>query len=262
MKKFMKAIAFVTVMCLFVSTAVFAAGEVTVTDYTAKKVTVNVVDLQKDEQVSIIITKSSAEDYDFKNGTILFIDQKAAPSTSAVFEAEVTDASVDAIDVYAGYASNSAANAVKVANDVPLTKETLLTLVAAKVVDDVTAEKDYNEETMKKVDEGKKGSLVWMRLNATNVAAGDLTQMWWAFHVSDNSKPNSDPTKNDTKYVRGNVKGLGLGTVLTGDVQIAAAFESTGYTVKGGNAVFLLKGEDVHTATGDKLNEIKADKEN
>ncbi len=253
MKKFMKAIAFMIAMCLVLSTVAFAAGSATVTDYAAKKVAINVEDVKKGEQVAIIVTKGEAADYDFTTETLLFIDQKAAPATTVAFEAEVTDDSVVTIDVYAGYDSNSTPNAVKVANDIPLTQDTKLTLVAAKVVDDVTAEDDYDEETMSTVDEGKKGSAVWMQLNATNVAAGDLTDMWWAFHVTKEGKA-------DTKYAKGDVAGLGLGTVLTGEVQIAAAFDSTGYEVTGANAVFLLKGEDVHTATGDKLTEIQGDK--
>ncbi|MBQ3022785.1 MAG: hypothetical protein IJD91_05655 [Clostridia bacterium] len=256
MRKFMKAIAFVTVMCLVLSTVAFAAAEVT--DYSAKKVQVTVEDVAKGEQVAIIIT-SHDNDYDFTTDTILFVDQKAATSDTALFEAEITDASVTAIDIYAGYASNEGVNAVKVGNDIPIVQETKLTLVTAQVVDDITevTDKAGNVST---ANPGTKGSLVYLKLNATNVAAGDLTQMWWAFHVSDNSKADSDPEKNDTKYSIGDVAGLGLGTVLTGDVEIAAAFESTGYTVKGANAIFLLKGEDVHTAEGDLLEEIKGDK--
>ena len=254
MKKFMKAIAFITVMCLALSTVAFAANKTDV-DYTTKKVTITVENVKQGEQVAIILAKNDVENYDFNTETILFIDQKVAPSTSVVFEAEVTDASVNAIDIYAGYASNTSTNAVQVGNDIPLTQETKLTLVAATVIDDVVAQQNYDEETMSKINPGTKGSVVWLKLNATNVAAGDLTKMFWAFHVT-----NHETSETDTRYSAGDVAGLGLGTVLTGDVEIAAAFESTGWTVNAANAIFLLKGEDVHTAEGDLLEEIKGDK--
>lgn len=255
MKKFMRAIAFITVMCLVLSTVAFAANKAEVTDYETKKVSVTVENVKKGEQVAIIITKGEAADYNFTTETMLFIDQKVAPSTSVVFEGEITDTSVNNIDVYAGYASNESVNAIKVGNDIPITLETKLTLVAAQVIDDVTKEENYDEETMAKVNEGTKGSVVWLKLNATNIATGDLTDMWWAFHAT-----NLETNEDDTKYSKGDVAKLGLGTVLTGDVEIAAAFESTGWTVNGANAIFLLKGEDVHTATGELLNEIKGDK--
>ena len=257
MKKFMKAIAFITVMCLALSTVAFAANKAEVTDYEAKKVTITVENVKQGEQVAIIIAKNDTANYDFNTESILFIDQKVAPSTSVVFEAEVTDTSVSAIDIYAGYESNTSANAVQVGNDIPLTLETKLTLVAAEVIDDVTARGNYDEETMAKVNEGEKGSVVWLKLNATNVAAGDLTKMFWAFHVTKHGT-----SETDTRYSVGDVAGLGLGTVLTGDVEIAAAFESTGWEVTGANAIFQLKGEDVHTAEGDLLEEIKNDKRN
>ena len=234
------------------STAAFAAVEVT--DFEAKTVSITVNNVEQGEQVAIIITKGDAEDYTFETQTILFVDQKVAESAEALFEAEITDTSVNIIDIYAGYPSNSSANAVKVGNDIPITAETKLTLVAAKVVDDVMADEHYDPETMSKVnEEGTKGSVVWLKLNATNIAAGDLTKMFWAFHIEKDGKA-------DTKYTPGDVAGLGLGTVLTGDVEIAAAFESTGSKVTAANAIFLLKGEDIHTAEGDLLEEIKGDK--
>ena len=254
MKKFMKAIAFATVMCLVLSTVAFAANEDVVVDYATKTVEVTVENVQKGEQVAIIITKGDAADYSFTTETILFVDQKAAGASTAVFETAITDDSVEAIDIYAGYASNSAANAVKVANDIALEQDTVITLVAAQVIDDVTAASNYDADAMGEVDPGTKGSVVYLKINATNVAAGDLTKMFWAFHV------DKEGVK-DTKYVAGDVDGLGLGSVLTGDVEIAAAFESTGYTVEAANAIFLVKGEDFHTATGEYLDEIITDKE-
>ncbi len=251
MKKFVKAIAFITVMCLALSTVAFAEAEVT--DYTAKKVTITVKDVQKGEQVAIIITKGDTTE--FTTETILFIDQKAAESNTAVFEAEITDTSVKNIDIYAGYDSNSSQTAVQVGTDIPISLETKLTLVAAQVIDDVTKQENYDEEAMKKVDEGTKGSVVYLKINLTNVAIGDLTKMYWAFHVT-----NNETGIADTKYSVGDAKSLGLGTVVTGDVELAAAFESTGYTVNAANAIFQIRGEDVHTAEDERLEEIKGDK--
>ncbi len=252
MKKFIKTIALTTVMCLILSTVAFAAGSVTA-DTTTKKVEITVKDVKQGEQVAIILTTDAATE--FTTDTILFIDQKVATADSVVFEAEVTDTSVNAIDVFAGYASNESSEAVQVGNDIPITAETKLELIDALVVDDITKADGYNEDEMAKVNEGTKGSVVWMQFNATNVAAGDLTKMYWAFHVTD-----LETNQQDTKYAIGDISGLGLGSVLSGDVQIAAAFDSTGYRVDSANAIFQLKGEDVHTAQGDKLTEIKGDK--
>ena len=253
MKKFMKAIAFATVACMLLSTAVFAANEVSVNSDT-KTVEITVADVQKGEQVAIIISNAQSEPYTFTTDTILFVDQKVAESTTVVFEAEITDPSVAAIDIYAGYASNSSASAVQVGNDIAITKETKLTLVEAEVIDDVAAEENFNE-AIGKFDPGTKGSVVWLKLYATNIAAGDLENMFWAFHVT-----NKETNVADTKYVAGDITALGLGSVLKGDVEIAAAFDSTGYKVTGVNAIFKLKGEDVHTATDGQLDEIIADK--
>ncbi len=253
MKKFMKAIALLTGICMLISTTAFAAVEVK--DFNAKTVSITVENVTQGEQVAIIITKGDAAEYDFSTDTMLFIDQKVAPSNAVVFDGEITDESVTSIDVYAGYPSNNEAYAIKVGNDIPITAETKLTLVTAQVIDDVMADEKYDAETMSKVnEEGTKGSVVWLKLNATNIAAGDLTKMFWAFHII---KSNGE---KDTKYTPGDVAGLGLGSVLTGDVEIAAAFESTGNTVTAANAIFLLKGEDVHTAEGELLEEIKGDK--
>ncbi len=258
MKKFMKAIAFATVMCLLLSTVAFAANEDVVVNTAAKKVTVTVEDVAAGEQVALVITKGDAADYTFNSTTILYVDQKAAGSSTAVFEnIAITDETVEAIDVYAGYATNAGANAVKVANDIPLSEEVVVvTLVNATVIDDVTAQPEYDEATMGTPDEGTKGSVVYLQLNVTGVAAGELTQMFWAFHVTKDGEAGTD-----TKYAAGDVAQLGLGTALQGNVEIAAAFESTGYTVTGANAIFLINGDDYHTAEEETLADIIADNE-
>ena len=252
MKKFMKAIAFATVMCLLLSTVAFAANEDVAVNLATKNVTVTVKNVAAGEQVALIITNGTAADYEFNNTTILYVDQKAAGSSTAVFNDIAIAEGIEAIDVYAGYATNQG-NAVKVANDVALTEDVVVTLVEATVIDDITEEPEYDEATMGTPNEGTKGSVVYLHLNVTGVANGELTKMFWAFHV------DKDGVK-DTKYAAGNVAALGLGEALQGNVEIAAAFESTGYTVEAANAIFLINGEDFHTAEGEKLTEIISNK--
>lgn len=239
MKNFMKAIAFATVMCMVLSTVAFAA--VDVTNYAEKKVTVTVENVTQGEQVAIVITNGVADEYSFTTGTILYVDQKAAESTSVVFEDIVISDSVDTIDVYAGYASNSGDKAFKVVEDEPLTQDTKLTLLAAQFIDDITEADDY-EEVMgdRTVNAGQKASLAWVKLNAVNVAAGGITEMVWAFKVI---KDGESEVK--TKYVAGDISKLGLGSVLRGPVQIAAAFDSAGYTLTGGFVKFKLNGKAI-----------------
>ena len=62
MKKFMKAIAFATVMCLLLSTVAFAANEDVVVNTAAKKVTVTVEDVAGNvETKTVTVTLDTTE---------------------------------------------------------------------------------------------------------------------------------------------------------------------------------------------------------
>ncbi len=244
MKKFMKAIAFATVMCLVLSTAAFAAVEVT--DYATKAVKITVEGVQKGEQVALIVAEAGAED--LNKDTIVFVDQKAAGNSTAVFNATLTG--VEAIDVYAGFASNSKGTAVLVAEDVALTEEEeevtiTVTLADVEIVDDIT-ETAANAElgyVAHKADEGTKGAVVKFELNVANATETDeIAGMFWGFIVK---ADGADVTEE--KFVRADqniVDAINDG-IIDGAIEIAAAFESTGYTVEDAYAVLSVNGEDV-----------------
>ncbi len=242
MKKFMKAIAFATVMCLVLSTVAFAAAEIT--DYTTKAITVTVEGVQKGEQVAIIITKNGA---DFTKENILFVDQKAAGASTAVFNTTITEADVETVDVYAGFASNSASAAVLVAADVELTTEEVVeitvTLKDVQIVNDIT-EVTENDVVISSAEPDTKAALVYFKINVANAEAGDIAGMAWAFVVQ-----NDETEVEATKYAEADSTIVAaLGSVLTGDVEIAAALDSTGYTVTDAKVLLSVKGEEVELA--------------
>lgn len=240
MKKLMKAIAFATVMCMLLSTAAFAAVEVT--DYATKAVEVTVEGVQNGEQVALIITKDGA---DFTKENILFVDQKAAGASTAVFNTVITDNTVETVDVYAGFASNSTSQAVLVAEDVDLTEEIVVeitvTLANVQIVNDITEVENEAGYVISKADPDTKGAVVRFELSIANAEAGDIEGMFWVLDVK-----NDETQATATKYVAADAAIVdALGSVLTGNVAITAALNSTGYTVTGAKALLSVKGEEV-----------------
>lgn len=222
MKKFMKAIAFATVMCLALSTAAFAAVEV---DYATKTANITVEGAQAGEQVAIIVTEAGATE--FTKDTILFVDQKA----SKTFSAKITKAGVEAIDVYAGYATNNTGEAVLVAEDVALEEEEVLeltiTLANVQIVNAIT-EVMEDGYVVSRADEDTKAAVVKFTLNIANGTADSVAKMGWAFEVK-----NDETAETTTKYADADatiVAAINSG-LLAGSVEIAAALDSTGYTV-------------------------------
>ena len=240
MKKFMKAIAFATVMCMLLSTAVFAANEdVTVNEKTAA-VTVNSV--ANGEQVAIIITRGDAEPYSFTNSTILFVDQKAANGTTAEFTAKIAE-DVETIDVYAGYASNKGETAVLVADNVEFVgsgAEISITLAEAITV-------------LNNVSETAGAALAYAKINVANAFEGDIAGMIWAFKFEKDGA-------TDTKYVPADetiMDAIEAG-VLSGSIEIAAALDSGEYTLADANIILSVKGSNV--VLGNANADIEADK--
>ena len=238
MKKFMKAIAFATVMCLVLSTAAFAAVEVN--NYETKNVTVTVSGVQKGEQVALVITKNGT---DITQENVLFVDQKAAAASSAEFTATLTNAG-ETIDVYAGYASSG--SRVLVADDFSLAAPVLeieVTLVDVEIVKDIT-EVVEDGAVVSKADPDTKGALAILTINVANGTAGAITDMFWTFNLK-----NDTTSEAVTKYFRGDSTTVSaLGSVLTGDVEIAAAINSTGYTLEDASAILKVNGENVDLA--------------
>ena len=114
MKKFMKAIAFVTVMCMALSTVAFAANEVPETANADKTFVVTVREAGTSDQVALMVVEAGATkeaNRDFSNP--LYIDQKGANSGVAEFTAKIAE-DVTAVDVFVGYANNQDPQAVYV----------------------------------------------------------------------------------------------------------------------------------------------------
>ena len=119
MKKFMKAIAFVTVMCLAFSTVAFAAGTPEIV--TDKVLNITVTGANED-LVSLVVV--DAEETDLSNP--LYINQTAASGDTATFRAVLTNKDAKAVDIYVGYATHANAGYAtpeKVVNDFAITKE-------------------------------------------------------------------------------------------------------------------------------------------
>ena len=239
MKKFMKAIAFATVMCLVLSTVAFAAVEI---NEETKAVEITVEGAKTGEQVAIIIVEAGAEE--FTAETILYVDQKASKN----FSTAITG--VDAIDVYAGYASNNSGEAVLVAENVALEEEEVLqltiTLANVTIVNDITEVKNEHGFVISKPDPETKAAVVKFTINVANAAETDeIAGMAWVFEVK-----NDETQATDTKYAAADatiVSALNSG-VLSGSVEIAAAVNSTGYTITAAKALLSVNGSEVELA--------------
>ena len=240
MKKFMKAIAFATVMCLVLSTVAFAAA---VVDEETKALNITVEGAAAGEQVAIIIVEAGAEE--FTAETILYVDQKASKNFST------TITGVDAIDVYAGYATNTSGEAVLVAENVALEEEEevlqlTITLANVTIVNDITEVKNEHGFVISKPDAETKGAVVKFTINVANAAGTDaIAGMAWVFEVK-----NDETQAIDTKYAAADatiVAAINSG-LLAGNVEIAAAVNSTGYTITAAKALLSVNGSEVELA--------------
>ena len=237
MKKFMKAIAFATVMCLVLSTVAFAAVEV---NEETKALEITVEGAKAGEQVAIIITTADATE--FTAETILYVDQKASKNFST------TITGVEMIDVYAGYASNNSGEAVKVIDDFEFPEEEVpqltITLANVTIVNGITEADDADGKMNAK--EGTQGAVVKFTINVANATNADaIAGMAWVFEVK-----NEETQATATKYAAADatiVAALNSG-VLSGNVEIAAAVDSTGYTITAAKALLSVNGSEVELA--------------
>ncbi len=244
MKKFMKAIAFVTVMCLALSTVAFAANEDVAVDFEAKTLEITVKGAQKGEQVAIIVTNDGAG---VTEENILFVDQKAAGAETAVFNANVSEASGETVDIYAGYAS--VGEAVLVAADVSIVKEEeeepaiTITLADVEIVNDIKVVEIDDKGSTSNAWDGTTGSVVKFTINVANGAETDaIAGMAWVFEVK-----NNETQATATKYAAADAKIVAAinSGILSGNVEIAAAVNSTGYTITAAKALLSVNGNEV-----------------
>lgn len=128
MKKFMKAIAFVTVMCMALSTVAFAENSVPETA-ADKTFIVTVEEAGANEQVALMVVEAGTTveaNRDFSDP--LYIDQNGADeSGDTTFTAKIAR-DVKAVDVFVGYANNEDPQAVyvgRVSLEQPVTEVTV-----------------------------------------------------------------------------------------------------------------------------------------
>ena len=232
MKKFMKAIAFVTVMCMALSTVAFAAGSATLSE-TEKVLNISVTGAG-DDQVALVVTASDATDL----SNPLYIDQKGAVDGTASFTAVLTNYDVDAVDVYVGYATYAAENAApeKIGEDVAITNpitEVTISKVAANFVEAQQGAQQVGE-----------GAALTVSVEAPEGVYA--TNMIWAIRYMDGDVER-------VKYTESfDISDLGLGTVLTGDVKLGLAFlngfnregeEIASVEITDVDAIFMFTGE-------------------
>lgn len=203
MKKFMKAIVFVTVMCMALSTVAFAAGSVSTTTAPEKIFKVTVTDAGSD-QVALYIVEAG----DPLTANPLYIDQMGAVDGEAEFTAVLTNKTVEAVDVYVGYATYADLKAEPLKVD---------TVKLVQPITEVTISKvDTDFVTANGVQQVGAGAALTVNVKAPNGISA--TDMIWAIRYMDGDVER-------VKYTESfDISGLGLGTVLKGDVQLGLAF--------------------------------------
>ena len=249
MKKFMKAIAFVTVMCMALSTVAFAAGNAVLGD--TEKVLDITVTGAGDDQVALMVVASDATNFD----TPLYIDQKGAVDGTAEFTAVLTNANVEAVDIYVGYATYADKNNApeKIGEDVaitnPITKVTINKVAADTIL--------QGTENLNGAQQVGAGVAIKFDVEAPkNVSA---TNMIWAIRYTDPAKPEEG---QKVKYTEAfDVSGYGIGTTLKTGIQLGLAFlngynrlgeEIASVTITGVDAIFLFTdGEEICTNSAD-----------
>lgn len=212
MKKLLKAVALITVLCMALSMSAFAAenGDTTV-DEDAKTITVNVLGAGANEEVALLIVKTGVELANASEGQIMYIDQAVANADGAVAfnNVKILDEN-EKIDVYVGSADLDEAKCL--GTDISVKGVGVITLVddSAIVVDAV----------------GDGGVYAGYGVALTvNVPEGlEISKMIWAFDVK---------LKGEDKATRKFSKAIGedcdtpLPAIVadaSGNVQFAATF--------------------------------------
>lgn len=254
MKKFMKALAFATVMCMLLSTAAFATNNpdavLSATDYVFDVIVTTESD--EAEQVSLLVVKKDANLASLQNTDILFVGQTASASRTATFDDVTVATGNDVVDIYAGYASNSNPAAVSYKGvSVVNEKELAITLVTSEIINDVTTWEmltdAMKEAIAAELPAREVASMVRAKVNFANVGANVIDRVGWEFE-----------TANGSRFAELDATGYG---VLNGDVLMGVTFangwkaefaETEGYTahepITGVKLYFRVNGEEVQAA--------------
>lgn len=187
MKKFMKAIALATVLCLALSTAAFAAFAEPTVDASAKTLAITIDGVGNSEEVSLLILKDGAELASLADGDILFIDQKTsnASGNTVAFDVKLDAnavANVERVDIYSGNATYAGSvqpgsAAYQLLGDVSI-KEAITEVVFSYEKGDIIS------ETTEANDHTAVG--LWMTATFTAVPDGYApAQMVWAIQTTE-----------------------------------------------------------------------------
>ena len=213
MKKFMKAIAFVTVMCMALSTVAFAADAVgSATKVDDKSLTVTVTEAAANEQIALYIVAESATAS--TADTPLFIDQKGADANGdATFTAKF-DGTVEAVHVFVGYgkfatANNRAADLGAVTLKEATTAITVTKAEAGKVLKNEDAEADF-------------GSAFAFEFAITTPDGVSAQKMVWAITYATDENGGTETVYSDAV----DVSGYSFGALVGGSVKLGVAFSN------------------------------------
>ncbi len=214
MKKFMKAIAFVTVMCMALSTVAFAAGTVSTTTAPEKIFNVNVTEAGANAQVALMVVAEG--DTDFNKP--LYINQQAADASgNTTFRAVLTNATVDAVDVYVGYATNVLDENGKAPKVGTVTlKEAITEVTVSRFTTKIL------QGTNNLVAQEQTGAGVAVEFDVVAPDGVYATNMYWAIRYTDPAKPEEgQKVRYSDKY---DVSDYGIGVALKSGVQLGLAF--------------------------------------
>lgn len=232
MKKLLKAVALVTVMCMLLSTAAFANYGTAEGDKESKIIAANVLGAGANEQVVLLIVNADVAVADATEAEIMYIDQKQAnASGAATFDNILIKDTEQKVDIYVGSAATNGPQLI--GEDIDVSDVKNITLA--------TGEDAIIEATATNV-EGVKG---YAAAITVDVPVGlEVSKMIWGFQLSDGRRVYSTAQNVEN----GNV---------TGAVQFAAAFKvgMTDLDVEGVSAIFLTTdGRDHYTDEADAPN--------
>ena len=226
MKKFMKAVAFATVMCMLLSTVAFADAAVA----EGNKLIVNVTEAGTEDMVALYIAEAGKGIGEAKP---LYINQETANNGVASFEATISY-DYESVDVYVGYAERAEDGACFIGNFELIKPVTEATVVKTPGTDVFVQGVKATEQT---------GAGVAATFEVVTPADVRATSMIWAIRYLEGEKEvvkYSDPV--DTEEYE-------LGGIVTGSVTLGYAFlngsdhlKITPVTLTGVDAIFLFEG--------------------
>ncbi len=224
MKKLMKAVAFVTVMCMLLSTAAFASDYGTAEgDKTEKLIDINVTNVGASEQVVLLVVKTGVAPAAATEADIMYIDQKQAGSDETASFLDIAIMNTETVvDIYVGSAETGGAQFI---GTVDVTDVKVITLATEDLGDDAII-------TEHSVSANGKMSGFGAAITVNIPVGLTVDKMIWGFELSDGVRHYTEADAYDVSHAEG----------CYGNVQFAAAFNfgyMTEATVERVSAIFL-----------------------